>query len=329
MTSNYRKNILVGVAAIAALGALGFMIIKFGDAPVWMFRTKQLTVHVITHRADGLGEGSNVTYRGVTVGRVVSITRSDTDRERISVDALVDRKPPLPGQVIAVIRIAGVFGSNGTIALEEANGGGGTLVDGQEIQARYVGQEMIPPEFNELANEMRAAVRQFRESKLVLHLDETVVKAGTAIDSLDKVIGDPKLQEDLKQSLANIRLATEAANRIGTNLEKFSQRLDGMGDQATATMKQAQETIAKTQANVDRITEVAVARLEQATKLIGTLEAIAGKVDQGKGTAGQLINDPRLYESLVDTSRELNLAVKDLKRLVEQWEQEGVTLKLK
>jgi hypothetical protein len=41
------------------------------------------------------------------------------------------------------------------------------------------------------------------------------------------------------------------------------------------------------------------------------------------------MNDPRLYQSLVDTSRELNATVTDLRLLIEQWEQEGVPLKLK
>jgi hypothetical protein len=41
------------------------------------------------------------------------------------------------------------------------------------------------------------------------------------------------------------------------------------------------------------------------------------------------MNDPKLYQSLVETTMELNATVKDLHRLVEQWEQEGVTLKLK
>ena len=58
-------------------------------------------------------------------------------------------------------------------------------------------------------------------------------------------------------------------------------------------------------------------------------QSIAEKVEKGQGTAGALVNDPKLYESLVDTSRELNLTIKDLQRLVQQWEQEGVTLKLK
>jgi len=40
------------------------------------------------------------------------------------------------------------------------------------------------------------------------------------------------------------------------------------------------------------------------------------------------VNDPKLYEAMVDTIQELNGTVKDLKRLVQQWEQEGVSLKM-
>ena len=59
-----------------------------------------------------------------------------------------------------------------------------------------------------------------------------------------------------------------------------------------------------------------------------SFQSITQKVDEGKGTAGLLVNDPKLYQSLVDTSRELNATIADLRRVVQQWEQEGVSLKL-
>jgi hypothetical protein len=40
------------------------------------------------------------------------------------------------------------------------------------------------------------------------------------------------------------------------------------------------------------------------------------------------VNDPKLYQGLVDVTQQLNLTVTDLRRLVQQWEQEGVSLKL-
>ena len=66
-----------------------------------------------------------------------------------------------------------------------------------------------------------------------------------------------------------------------------------------------------------------------AVVLARSFAAVAAKIDAGQGTAGQLVNDPKLYQSLVDSARELNATITDFKRLVEQWEQEGVSLKLK
>ena len=54
--------------------------------------------------------------------------------------------------------------------------------------------------------------------------------------------------------------------------------------------------------------------------------AVGGGVDY---VLKVMARDIDAYQRLVDTSRELNLTVKDLKRLVEQWEQEGVSMQLR
>jgi hypothetical protein len=58
-------------------------------------------------------------------------------------------------------------------------------------------------------------------------------------------------------------------------------------------------------------------------------QSITAKLDKGDGTAGQLVNDPKLYQALVDSAQQLNATVTDLRRLVNQWEQEGVSLRAK
>ena len=53
------------------------------------------------------------------------------------------------------------------------------------------------------------------------------------------------------------------------------------------------------------------------------------RTDKGEGTIGKLVNDPKLYQNLLETTDQLSVSAKDLRRLFEQWEQEGVSLKLK
>ena len=75
--SPYRRNILVGITVSGALIALGWMILKFGDRPARFFAAESMPITFVAERADGLGEGSNMTYRGVIVGKVNTVKRTD------------------------------------------------------------------------------------------------------------------------------------------------------------------------------------------------------------------------------------------------------------
>jgi ABC-type transporter Mla subunit MlaD len=102
-----------------------------------------------------------------------------------------------------------------------------------------------------------------------------------------------------------------------------------MSGETSEAIAQARGTISKTESEILSLSRQMSGRLEQVATLLEQINAITSRVDKGQGTAGALINDPRLYESLVDTTRELNATIKDLKRLFQQWEQEGVQLKLR
>jgi hypothetical protein len=41
-----------------------------------------------------------------------------------------------------------------------------------------------------------------------------------------------------------------------------------------------------------------------------------------------MLNNPALYESLLDASKELKLTIQDIRRTIQGWEQEGVPFKL-
>src|SRR5438874_13769505 len=72
MTS-YRKNIAVGATMIAALGLLGLMILMFAEAPVRLFRPKQLQIKFMADSGEGLTNGSPILYLGVNIGQVKSV----------------------------------------------------------------------------------------------------------------------------------------------------------------------------------------------------------------------------------------------------------------
>lgn len=326
--SPYRRNVLVGVVVLTALGVLGWMILKFGGQPMALFTPKRMPIHFLCDNAEGLSNGSVVTYHGVQVGEITTVTR-EGNNQPVIVNAMVDTQPPLPENVKGEIRSQGLVGGGSVMMLITTDPvAQGQLKAGQSIRATYIGLNILPPEFAELATELRLTARQFRESNIVGHIDEQVQHIGRLVDSVQKFVDDPKLRQDLQDSVANLKDTTAKADQIGANLDKFTDDLNRISKQTSDTINQANATIVKTQGHIDDLSKSIGDRLVQVSALLDQFQAIAQKVNNGQGTAGQLVNDPKLYQSLVLTTQQLNATIADLKRLVEQWEQEGVSLKM-
>jgi phospholipid/cholesterol/gamma-HCH transport system substrate-binding protein len=327
----YRRNILVGLTVLGGLVVFGWMILTFSKNTAELFAPPQIPIHLHTSRADGLSDGSEVRYLGVEVGRVTKLSR-DSDGSGVTVDAMIDRDPPLPENVHAQIVTASALGGTSLINLT-VNGdkAQGSLAPDANIGADYVGLQLnlIPPgiaqtadDIGKLSEELRKTVKQLRESGAITDLDTTIksintqaAKIGEFFNSLQNVFGDKDTQTDLKTAITNLRATTDKLSTLADSIQK--------------TSDSANDTIKSTQKDINNLSKQIGDRLVQIAGALDSVQSIIQKVDKGQGTAGQLVNDPRLYQSLVDTTRELNLTVADLKRLVEQWEQEGVDLHLK
>jgi ABC-type transporter Mla subunit MlaD len=314
-----RRNVVVGLTVLGALVILAGMLLKFGGPSIKLFsHGNSVQIHLTGDRADGLSEGAPVTYLGQSVGRVLRVTR-DQNNVNINIDAEVDDLPPLPGNVEGIIRINSPIGGSAVLSLELVGAPmtkpEGTLADGQHMVAKYVGSELIPPAIAALAT-------QIKDSQVVMHLDQQVREAGNVLKGLDDYVNNAKTKADIQASLENFRHVSETAGVAAENARKFSANLDAVQANVNAT-------VTTTRAEIDRVSRQVDDRMLQVSKLLDAAQSVAAKVDKGPGTASLLVNDPKLYQSLVDNSRELTATIADLKRLVEQWEQEGVSFKLK
>jgi phospholipid/cholesterol/gamma-HCH transport system substrate-binding protein len=327
--ATYQRNILVGATVLGAALVFGWMALKFSSKTADLFSPPQFPVHFVTERANGLSQGSTVEYLGVDVGRVVSLARNP-DGMGVTIDAVVDREPPLPSNLRAEIVQTSALGGTSVINLDfEGNRAQGALVPNETIQAQYVGLDLFPASLTQttseiaaMSEEIRKTAKQLRESGAIDDLDHTIKtvgvqanKVGQVFDSLQSILGDPKTQNDLRTAIANIRTTTDKLNNLADSLQNTT-------GAASSAFKDAQ-------VRIDDLSKQVGDRLTQIAGLLTSVQSIAQKIDKGQGTAGQLVNDPKLYAALVDTSRELNETVTDLKRLIEQWEQEGVDLRLK
>jgi phospholipid/cholesterol/gamma-HCH transport system substrate-binding protein len=329
------RNLMVGVIVVGALMALAWMILKFSSNTAAQIFNKGTTVHLVADRVDGLAEGSPVFYLGVMVGRVMGVHRLPDNRQ-VMVDTELNKDQTIPKNVVGLIRQQSQLSISAMINLEPSGTPSSEpLVNGDQIPAKYMAGGLVPPEVTELAAEVR-------EQRLIQHVDETVVtvreeleKAGKLLDHFNDIAGDPKLRDDLRTTMANV-------NDTSAKLNKFSGRLDELATDAKGTMDEARgaitdargaigrmsTTVDNSGKRIDDLSKDLGQRLTQVADILAKFQSVADKIDKGNGAAGQFVNDPRLYESLVDTSRELNETVKTFKRLADQWEHEGVSLKL-
>ncbi len=304
-----RRNLLVGFVVLVALVVLGWMILAFAGKASTYFLTKGTPVSLEADRADGVTEGSAVMYRGVNVGRVMRV-RLASDNVHVLIELLVNQQSrPLPANLRAMIKSTGLLGATASIYLEtEGEPSNEPLEPGKLIVGHF------RPDFTALADDLR-------QREVIDHIDGAVQSfhrqmdsAGQLLQSANKIVSDPKTQESIQTTLANMRSASESANRVGTNLESLT--------------KQTSDTMTSSRKHIDELSKQVGDRMDQLADVLQHLQAITAKVDAGKGTMGKLVNDDKVYESLADTARELNLTVLDFRRLVEQWEQEGVSVKL-
>jgi phospholipid/cholesterol/gamma-HCH transport system substrate-binding protein len=324
--ASYRKNLAVGATMLGALILLGLMILLFGEAPVRFFQQSQLRVTFQADSADGVSIGSPIYYLGVNVGQVRQI-ELPSDAAGVIIRGTIRAQSPVPANVEGVTKST-LIGGSSSLNLEPTGPAQGRIGDGAFIRVRTGGNNVLPPQFAELAKQLtelskrlQVAVEDWNESKTITKITgavesfhKTIDKVGQTSEELRKFLADDKMRGDLKDTLANFKQVSQDAKTISKNLEKLS--------------ADASVTVTKTNTSIDDLSKQLAGRLDQLAGVFDKLQSVVAKIDKGEGTAAKLINDPKLYESLVDTSQELNLTVKDLRRLVEQWEQEGVSLKL-
>jgi phospholipid/cholesterol/gamma-HCH transport system substrate-binding protein len=337
--SSTARNTAVGLTVLVAAVVFGWMLLRFGRKSVEVFSKPQMAIHLKADRADGLAEGSAISYLGVTVGRVTSLyLDTSPSHQGVTMEAMVDTVPGIPDNVVGHVRPQSYISSGATVSLETDGPPSMTMLKPDAtVPTEYVGNVLFPKEFLDAAHEAQQFIAEVSNSHLVEHLDVTVrtttdelTKAGVAIDSIQQVVGNPKLQSDLVDAVDSIRQSADSARRITANLDAFTgKQLPQLSDHLNQTLASADTTIKTTNDSVSQITRQVDDRMEQINKLLDQTTQIAAKVNAGQGTAGALVNDPKLYDNLVESTKQLDATITDLKRLIEQWEQEGVTLKVK
>ena len=292
-TAQHKRNMMVGGFVIIAFCAFIWMVFIFGELPVAMSRFGTFRVDVKFPNASGVQENTPVKYCGFQVGRVVNVIPPVLRHDRG------------PDQSYHYVK-AELAIETGYHIPKNVN---------VKLMKRGLGSSYI--EF-QLPHELTGPVKGFLQPGMELEgstgisseffppefqhkLDSMVDSIGAFANNANEIFGDSNNKTNLKQTLANVTVMTAQFTETLKSIKSFS-------DSGTVALHDTAQKINNT--------------LIEFQKLLT-------KANQGDGTAAKLLNDGRLYENLLDSSQELQMALEQWKILAAETREGGVEIGIK
>ncbi|MDX9696219.1 MAG: MlaD family protein [Bacteroidales bacterium] len=283
------KETKIGIIAVITFALLiwGFNFLKGKNIIV----TSNYYYAVYDH-IDGLEGASPVMLSGFKIGVVETIKFHKQQRDKLVVRFSVDKDIKLPVNTIAVIEPA-------------------TIIAGKIINLKFSESTHFHSKGDTLIGEVKPGL----ESQLIPIKD----KAEQLISSLDSVLSifDAERRQGLKNSLDNIENITgDLSGLVAEEKQKLAKILTNF-ESISNNLKNNNEKISTVLANFSSISDsLAQANIKttvlNANKTLAELGDIAGKINNGEGTVGLLINNDSLYVNLNQLAADLDKLVIDL-----------------
>jgi ABC-type transporter Mla subunit MlaD len=166
-----------------------------------------------------------------------------------------------------------------------------------------------------------------------------VVKLNKSVDYINGILADPKLPENISAVMRNLAESSATLKKVleevNSSFGVAAGKIGGAADAFTNTMKNADPAIANIGSaakSAERTLDAAQGKIAQIaddlSKTLKTLDAAIVAISAGDGTTGKLAKDPKLYDGLVDLTNSLKATTEELNKLIHQWKNDGVPLKV-
>lgn len=347
-----RRNIAVGVTVLLALAGLAFMILLFGQAPT--FFQRGYVIHIAFPQSGGVTKGGDVHLNGQPVGKITDIQLMPDPRQGVAFECRINYGVKIPKDSDIYISTRGLGGGTSVELMAKP------LLPGQidrgfyptdgsaYLTGSYEGTSLIPKELTDQLGKMAEGFASF--SRLADNLNQliqpasaptttttgtgpatttsapslagTVTRLNQAMDGFNAIVSDPQNQANIKVTLANLATASQNGAAAMEEIRKFATN-------ANATVQQVGNATESVRKNMDDLTRRLIGDADRLGQLLTALSQTVNSINTGQGTAGKLLNDPQLYNSLVEATERLSRTMAELQITVKQWQAEGVRLKLR
>jgi phospholipid/cholesterol/gamma-HCH transport system substrate-binding protein len=298
---------VVGLFVIMAVIAFFWLIFKFGDLPVLVSEIRSYEVRIQFPSASGVQKDTPVRFCGYQIGRVTEVKPPDILQDR--------NTKQWYHQTVVFISIDNQFKNIPDIADAKLMTRG--------LGSSYIELRIPPVDVREgkflsegsLLQGSSGMTSEFFPEESQKKLDDLITGISAFVKNSNEVIGDAENKANLKAALTNL---VEASKQAGDAIHQL-QEAAAVGK----TMLQNADT------RTAQLTTSLVTTSDKLGEAMTRLESVLEKIDNGEGTAGKLVNDGRLYEQLLEDSKQLHLVLRDMKAFVNESTEKGISIKLK
>jgi len=282
-------NAAVFVIASAFILIFGYSYLK--GTPIF---SNEKVLYSVYDEVEGLSLGANVTVNGMSIGKVIGISFGD-NYKGIKVSFTVPENLNLSNKSRAILYEVGVIGGK-AISIEPIFSNSSVVKDGDKLDSS------IKPGLTELINQQIAPI----QNKI-----EGILSGVDSIFSGVNNVVNNETQDNLKKSLENFSLSIKNINDLTNSMKEIIL-------QNKTTINSSFNNINKTSENLIQITDSIL--LSQIKPMINNFEVVGEKlnitlekIENNEGTLGKLVNDEALYNNLMNSSKELESLIIDLK----------------
>jgi ABC-type transporter Mla subunit MlaD len=343
MLNERTRNSIVGLTMIAALVAMMGGIFVLGRFPSFGV-AKPYALTITAPNANGLTVGNRVDFDGVGIGTVSAVVLQP-DYRGVKIILSIDSNVDIPVNAEAYVG-ARTIGTS-FVSLKLPPEGAATTGPANArvmVSLPKDGTAFLagsPADNGLIPQSVVEGLQALLEQRSLTDFEKQDPKTRTAnisilvqrLDRLargfDVLIGDPQVQQQFKSIVSNVHDATDDLRLTMKKIDAMASKADGIVDRAGETVDKF--GAAATQASATFLTtrEEIVKTSQRLAELLASIQKTTDALTAGKGTASRFINDPRLYEGLVDLTKSLKTTSDDLKVLIQKWTEEGAQLNLK
>jgi len=339
------RNFWVGNFVVVSLIVLATLMAWFGETPEWLGGNEWTLKIIGVRELRGLQPGSPVNFNGVEIGRVKALEFMNVERpdRGVTIVTRIRDQYSIPSGSIARVYGATLGIGTGHIDIQIVLGVGSYALlpkkDAQiEGEMRSIVNEIITKDmietvqrtitnFGNFADAATPVARNLAEllarrtveevsepgATLQPNLATVVERLDTLVANLNAVLGDVNVQGDVKTVVHDLKAATAELTKTVQIWKTSSQQI---ADNLRSGIDRTEENFDRTFANLNELLD----NLDAGAK---SLAASLQLVSEGKGTAGLLVRDERLYEAAVLSIERFGEAMATTQRLISKFERDG------